>query len=115
MYGFEHETTDESRPQGELACQIASFVAKSAEHTAKAASSQPDESAKACLEAFAWACEASELANAGHIISGINRDFENVLRTAKSGRWNDTTPVPSSVFDLLADDPPDKPFWAFWR
>jgi hypothetical protein len=28
--------------------------------------------------------------------------------------WSEDTPVPPSVFDLLADAAPRKPWWQFW-
>jgi hypothetical protein len=106
---------NEPAPDGEHACVSASHVAKAAEWAAEAAQASPSASANAALEAYTWARDASHAAEAVDILGRQQSDFAGLFRVAARGRWTDETPVPASLFDLLAEDPPEKPWWVIWR
>jgi hypothetical protein len=106
---------DEPVPTDEHACHIASYVAKSAEWAAKSAQEKPSGSAHAALEAYTWARDAAHSSEAVDVLTRLQDDFTGLCRVAARGRWSDNTPVPPCVFSLLAKEPPEKPWWAFWR
>ncbi|QEH34924.1 hypothetical protein OJF2_34690 [Aquisphaera giovannonii] len=106
---------DEPLPAGEHACHVASFAAKSAEWAANAAREAPSGSADAALEAYTWARDAAHAAEAVDVLARLRGDFAGLVRVATRGRWADDTPVPPSLFELLAEDSDEKPWWAFWR
>ena len=105
---------NEPTPTGEKAATVASTAAKAAENAAGAAKATPEESARVAFEAYGFARDAADAAGAMEILDRIRRDFEHVRRVATRGRWNDRTPVPASVFDLLSDEERSKPWWRFW-
>jgi hypothetical protein len=110
VYGFQGSQTN---PADEHASTVASFVAKVAEWAAKSAQGPEDESARAALEAYTFARDAAHAAEEGRMIEGLQRDFDSLYRVAKHGKWADTTPVPPTVFDLLSDEGPGRPWWRF--
>ncbi len=112
-YGF--SPGKEPVPVDEHASQIASFVAKSAEWAAKAAQQGPSGSVNAALEAYIWARDTAHMAEAVDVLARLQDDFTGLHRVARRSRWSDDTPVPPSVFDLVAEAPPEKPWWAFWQ
>lgn len=106
---------DEPVPPDDRACHIASFAAKSAEWAAKAAQEEPSESAYAALEAYTWARDVARSAEAVDVLARLQHDFAGLCRVAARGQWSDDTPVPPDVFELLAEAPPAKRWWVFWR
>ncbi len=111
VYGIE---SAEALPRDGNAAVAASFVAKTAEKAAEAAHSSPEQALEEVLFGcnFAFNIEGKEAARA---YRRIKKDFANLLRVARRGRWTDRTPVPQAAFDLLADDDePSRPWWKFW-
>ncbi len=105
---------DEPAPADEAGCYAASFAAKVAEWSARAALGGPAESAKAALEAFGFVRQAAEAAEHEGVVAALERDFEVLSRVAARGGWGDQTPVPASVFALPSEGVQEKPWWRFW-
>jgi len=105
---------DEPVPADDHASHIACHVAKSAEWAAQAALEDPSESARAALEAYIWSRDAAHLAEAVDVITQLQDDFAGLWRVATRGRWSNHTAVPPRVFELLKEDPPEKPWWPPW-
>jgi hypothetical protein len=105
---------EEPYPDDENACHIASFAAKAAEWAVKSAQGSPAESKSGSMEAFTFACDAATRAGATEIVEQLESDLAGLYRVTVQGKWSDATPVPSSVFALLADEPSSKPWWKFW-
>lgn len=103
VYGItiedDEEDEDEPLPQDGNAAIIASFAAHAAEHAANAASKPPAESADSALEAFGWARQAA--GDDSEIIQALWGELIQLERIARRGGWNDQTPVPASVWELL--------------
>jgi len=111
VYGFPSE---EPPPPNEQACVTASHTAKVAEWAATAAHEGASKSVNAALEASAFARGAAETAEAAELLDRLRQDLAALRRVAARGRWTDETPVPPSVFDLLAEEPSAPPWWKFW-
>jgi hypothetical protein len=107
-------TSDEELPVGESACLVASFVAKSAEWAARAADENSSRSADGALEAYSHAREAARLAEEPELLDRLHGDFEGLTRVARRGDWDDRTPVPSTVFDLISTDSERRSWWKIW-
>lgn len=101
LYGFSFAKEDEEPlPADGNAAVIASFVARTVERAAKAASEPPDRSVDAVLEAFAFARQAA--GDASGIRQSLWRELTQLERVARRGGWTDQTPVSADVWDLLA-------------
>jgi hypothetical protein len=105
---------NEPLPTDVTACEIACCAAKVAEWAATAAYEGASKSVDANLEAYAFTRRAAEMAGAAELLDRLRHDLAALRRVATRGRWTDETPVPPSVFDLLAEEPPASPWWKFW-
>jgi hypothetical protein len=111
VYGF---LKDEPAPSNEADCYLACYVAKIAECAVKSAMEEGEESVFAALQACDYTRQAADGAEDEKIVAGLAGDLAGLLRVARRGRWTDETPVPPTMFELLAQDRPVKPWWRFW-
>jgi hypothetical protein len=105
---------EEPAPSDEAACYVASFASKVAEWSARAALGDAAESGNAALEAFGFVRQVAEAAANEVVVASLESDVEVLSRVAARGGWGDQTPVPASVFALLSEGVPEKPWWRFW-
>jgi len=111
VYGFPSE---HPVPTNEANSHLACFVAKVAQWAAQAASVRVEESANAAMEAFGFLRQVAEVAQDKELLPVALDGLAGLCRVASRGRWNDQTPVPPEVFDLLSEDPPIRPWWRIW-
>jgi hypothetical protein len=105
---------DDPEPTDKAACYVASFAAKVAEWSARAALGAPAESGRAALEAFGFVRQVAETAANEDILASLESDLVGLSRVVAQGGWGDQTPVPASVFDLLSEKTQKRPWWRFW-
>jgi hypothetical protein len=111
---FGRLSTAEPVPTTEVACRVSFSAARAAASAAEAAMKGPGDSVRATTDAFASARQAAESAGEPTILSGLERELENLIRRAKEKRWTDATPVAPSAFLNISEKPPRKPWWKFW-
>jgi hypothetical protein len=96
VYGF---GSDEGAPTERDQATIATFVANAAGRSAKTAGEPAASSIAPALDAVEFAQTAAKTAAALTILVDMEHDFARLRRAVVTGRWNDQTAVPTTVFE----------------
>jgi len=114
LYGYPMEDPEPGPPDGTAATH-ALQIAKAAEFAARAALAGPKQSANSATEAYVWARGLATDLGEWELFETMQREFKELRRAARRGRWTHRTAVPPEVFDEgYEPEEPSKPWWKIW-